>query len=142
MKVPVSWLKDFVEIDLPLEDLAHRLTMAGLEVEDILYVGLPMGTANPELHGSAGIRDTKVAGISWDPDKIVVAEILEVLPHPNADRLVLADEPWVVEDLKELAAAEEIALTFRPMRWRSTFCRCLVWESDKIDKLLKLLPPR
>jgi hypothetical protein len=44
--------------------------------------------------------------------------------------------------LKELAAAEDIALTFRPMRWRNTFCRCLIWESDKIDKLLKLLPAR
>ena len=34
MKVPLSWLKDFVDISLPLEDLAHRLTMAGLEVEE------------------------------------------------------------------------------------------------------------
>ena len=37
MLVPISWLKDFVEIDMPLEDLAHLLTMAGLEVEEIHY---------------------------------------------------------------------------------------------------------
>ena len=35
MKVPISWLKDFVDIDMPLADLAHQLTMAGLEVEEI-----------------------------------------------------------------------------------------------------------
>ncbi len=42
MKVPISWLKDFVDIDLPIHELAYKLTMAGLEVEEIHYVGLPM----------------------------------------------------------------------------------------------------
>jgi len=43
MKVPVSWLKDFVEIsDLSVEEIARRLTLAGLEVEEIHYVGWPM----------------------------------------------------------------------------------------------------
>jgi hypothetical protein len=42
--------------------------------------------------------------------------------------------------LKELAREADITLTFRPMRWRNTFCRCLVWEQDKITKLVKLLP--
>ena len=37
MKVPISWLKDFVDIDLSIEDLAHRLTLAGLEVEEIRF---------------------------------------------------------------------------------------------------------
>ena len=32
MKVPISWLKDFVDITLPIEELAERLTLAGLEV--------------------------------------------------------------------------------------------------------------
>ncbi len=85
MKVPVSWLKDYVDITLPLDELAHRLTMAGLEVEEIQYVGLPM----PAEAGSGRLREVKITGISWDRDKIVVAEILEVMPHPNADRLVL-----------------------------------------------------
>jgi len=32
MKIPLSWLHDFVDTDLPLEELAKLLTMAGLEV--------------------------------------------------------------------------------------------------------------
>ncbi len=80
MKVPLSWLKEFVDIDLPLPELAYRLTMAGLEVEEIRLVGLPM----PE-----GSHEFKIEGLSWDPEKIVVAQIEEVMPHPNADRLVL-----------------------------------------------------
>ncbi len=82
MKVPVSWLRDFVEIDLPIHELAQRLTMAGLEVEQIRYVGLPLPAA-----GEA--TEVSVAGLEWDAEKIVVASISEVLPHPNADRLTL-----------------------------------------------------
>jgi phenylalanyl-tRNA synthetase beta chain len=82
MKVPISWLKDFVDIDLPLPDLAYKMTMAGLEVEEIRYVGLPMPAEGTKA-------DTKISGFSWDREKIVVAAIHEVMPHPNADRLVL-----------------------------------------------------
>jgi phenylalanyl-tRNA synthetase beta chain len=42
MKVPISWLKDFVDITIPLPELASRLTMAGLEVEAIVYIGLQL----------------------------------------------------------------------------------------------------
>lgn len=83
MKVPVSWLKEYVDIDISVEELAKRLTLAGLEVEAVHYVGLPM----PESQR----QDYKRSGIRWDPEKIVVGEILEVRPHPNADRLVLCD---------------------------------------------------
>ena len=33
MRVPISWLKEYVDIDLPVEELAEKLTIAGLEVE-------------------------------------------------------------------------------------------------------------
>ena len=43
MKLPISWLKDYIDLDgLSVEDVARKLTLAGLEVEDIKYVGLPM----------------------------------------------------------------------------------------------------
>ena len=42
MKIPLSWLKDYVDIKLDLEQLAKTLTMAGLEVDGIQLIGLPM----------------------------------------------------------------------------------------------------
>lgn len=80
MRVPVSWLKDFVDIALPIEQLAEKLTFAGLEVEDIEYIGVA-----PSADG----RGTKVEGLAWDRDRIFVARLVEALPHPNADRLTI-----------------------------------------------------
>ena len=86
MKIPLSWLKDYVDIDLSLIELAGVLTMAGLEVEEIRLVGLPDPYA---VAGASTLHEVSIHGLSWDPEKIVVAQIDEVLPHPNADRLVL-----------------------------------------------------
>lgn len=83
MLVPLSWLKEFVDIDIPVELLAERLTLAGLEVGHIEYIGLPQ---------------TRVPGVTWpvsdhlvwDRERLLLGAIHEVKPHPNADRLVLA----------------------------------------------------
>ena len=87
MKVPVSWLRDFVDIDISIPELARRITMAGLEVEEIHYVGLAL-PGEESMRGS-GSYEMNITGIGWDPATIVVASISEVMPHPNADRLVL-----------------------------------------------------
>jgi phenylalanyl-tRNA synthetase beta chain len=81
MKVPLSWLKDFVDIDISIGELASLITMAGMEVEAIQVVGLPMP--------KPGSVDAAISGLEWDREKIVVGAISEVMPHPNADRLVL-----------------------------------------------------
>jgi len=83
MKLPISWLKEFVDITLPIEEIARLLTVSGLEVEDIHYVGWEI----PQENKYGFKRD----GIAWDKEKIVVAEIRAVNSHPNADRLTLCD---------------------------------------------------
>ncbi len=99
MKVPISWVKDFVEINLSLEELAHALTMAGLEVEEIRCVGLPLPNNKNDGRTEGQSRaETKILGLAWEPDKIVTAAVLEVMPHPNADRLVLCR---LVDDERE-----------------------------------------
>lgn len=82
MKVVLSWIKDFVDINLSPVEIARTLTMLGMEVEEIELVGMAAGEQN-------GPQEFKVTGLSWDPQKIVVAQVDEVMPHPNADRLVL-----------------------------------------------------
>ena len=87
MKLPISWLKDFIDLDgLSVEDIARKLTLAGLEVDEILYAGLPM-----PVYGAGEKHEFKTNGIAWDREKLVVAEIREVKAHPNADKLTLLD---------------------------------------------------
>src|SRR5947207_13929476 len=64
MKVPLSWLRDYVDIDLTPEQLADRLTLRGMEVQSIDRWG-------------------------GDWQDVVVGELLSVSPHPRADRLAL-----------------------------------------------------
>ena len=84
MLVPLSWLKDFVDINLPAEEVDRLLTNAGLEVKYLTRIGV------------------EGADLVWDRDKIILGQILQVEQHPDADRLVLAtvdyggDEPKVV----------------------------------------------
>jgi len=76
MRVPLSWLREFVDIEMTVEQLADLLTVAGLEVAKIDYFGIEGGKDRNRL--------------VWDRNLIVMARILEVNPHPDADRLVLA----------------------------------------------------
>lgn len=62
MQFPESWLRTFCNPNLSTQQLADTLTMAGLEVEDLKPVAPPFS-------------------------KVVVGEIVEVVQHPNADRL-------------------------------------------------------
>jgi phenylalanyl-tRNA synthetase beta chain len=64
MKLPLSWLREFVTVEAETEELGRRLTMAGLEVESVDRV-------------APGFSD------------VFVARVLGVEPHPNADRLSL-----------------------------------------------------
>ena len=68
MLVPLSWLKEYVDIPLSTPELAERLTLAGLEEASLTHTGS-----------------------WWEVDKIVVGQVVAVAPHPQADRLVLVD---------------------------------------------------
>lgn len=83
MRIPLSWLREYVDITVPAELLAEKLTAAGLEVSAIDYLGLP------QTHVE-GVRFPKSGHLVWDDDKLLFGAIVEVKPHPNADRLVLA----------------------------------------------------
>lgn len=81
MKVPLNWLRDYVDLSLPVPQLVDRLTLAGLEVASVRILGLPV----PD-----GLRvKAEDAGPVWDRDKIVIGEIVKVERHPDADRLTL-----------------------------------------------------
>jgi phenylalanyl-tRNA synthetase beta chain len=79
MRVPLSWLQEFVTWDCDLDTLAERLTLAGLEVGNIDRIGE-----------------------TWDCDKIVVGRVVQVQPHPNADRLVLVTVDFGADEAMEV----------------------------------------
>ncbi|MEQ9619270.1 MAG: phenylalanine--tRNA ligase subunit beta [Deltaproteobacteria bacterium] len=66
MILTLSWLREYVDFDISPDDLAERLTMAGLEVESVEHRGKGL-------------------------ENVVVAEILDIKPHPDATKLSLCD---------------------------------------------------
>ncbi len=64
MRVSYNWLKEYVDLDISPQDLANKLTMAGLEVEEVIPL-------YPKFEG------------------IIVSRVLSVDKHPNADKLSL-----------------------------------------------------
>lgn len=87
IRVPLSWLNDFVDVrDLDPLELAERLTLAGLEVEHVRWVGLNPPDRYHLPIEAMGEED----GLPWARDKIFVGEILRTERHPDADRLLLA----------------------------------------------------
>ena len=77
MRISLNWLRTLVATPLEAEDLGHRLTMAGFEVEEI--------------------EDRRAWGAG-----VVVGRVLDRQPHPNADRLSVcqvdigAEEPSTI----------------------------------------------
>jgi phenylalanyl-tRNA synthetase beta chain len=79
LRVPISWLRDYVPIEMPLDELATRLSISTAEVEGIERRGVP------DEEGNLGL--------------FRVGKVVEAEKHPNADRLQLCrvdvgeDEP-------------------------------------------------
>jgi phenylalanyl-tRNA synthetase beta chain len=66
MRVPLGWLREYVDVDVEPKELAQRFDMSGTKVEAI--------------HEPSGAIEG-----------VLVAEVLEIVPHPNADSLALVD---------------------------------------------------
>ncbi|WP_097027610.1 phenylalanine--tRNA ligase subunit beta [Clostridium peptidivorans] len=64
MKVPVKWLKDYVNIDISPDELGDALTLSGSKVEEVI-------TSGDEIQN------------------VVTGKILEIKPHPDAEKLVV-----------------------------------------------------
>ncbi|MFC1926712.1 phenylalanine--tRNA ligase subunit beta, partial [Chloroflexota bacterium] len=65
MKVSLNWLKDYINISLPIKELAHKLTMAGAEVDGL-----------------------EATGGNWE--NIFIGQVEAINNHPDAERLRLA----------------------------------------------------
>ncbi|MGN6755086.1 MAG: phenylalanine--tRNA ligase subunit beta, partial [Thermomicrobiales bacterium] len=97
MNVPLSWLRDFVDIDLAPRELAARLTLAGVEVEALHEIGA-----------------------EWD--NVYVGYVEAVERHPNADRLSLAHvvagehRLTVVTGAPNIAQGQKVALALAGAR--------------------------
>ncbi|MDQ4131007.1 MAG: phenylalanine--tRNA ligase subunit beta [Actinomycetota bacterium] len=91
MKVPLSWLREFVDLDLPLDELLEVMGRNGLEVDDVQAPGA----------GASGV---------------VVARVLDVSDHPAADRLVVArvddgeQERTICAGVRNFAAGDLVPL--------------------------------
>ena len=80
MWVPMDWLEEWIDVPVPVSELAERFTMAGLEVDSIERIG-------PDLSA------------------ILIGEVVSCESHPNADRLSvcgvdLGDEELETGDLR------------------------------------------
>jgi len=67
VKAPLSWLRDYVDIELDVEELASRLALTGTEVERVTEVGVPGDEENLK--------------------RFVVGKVLRCEPHPDAAKL-------------------------------------------------------
>src|SRR3972149_8910532 len=89
MRVPLKWLSEYVDLTIGPKELAERLTMAGVEVAEVIT--------------AAG-----------EGDGITVGHVVDGSPHPNAHRLVLAtvdlggEQQTVVCGAPNVAAGQKV----------------------------------
>jgi phenylalanyl-tRNA synthetase beta chain len=67
MRAPLSWLREYVSVSASAREMARRLRISALQVDRVIDVGVP------DTDGNLG--------------RFLVGRVLEVAPHPNADRL-------------------------------------------------------
>ncbi len=84
MKISYNWLQEFIDLDLSPEELADKLTLIGLEVEEIEEFGSTL-------------------------EGVIVGEVLETKAHPNADRLKVCTVDLGEEKVQIVCGANNVA---------------------------------
>lgn len=102
MLVPLSWLAEYVDLPADPASLVDRLTLAGLEATSVQVFGKPT---------PPGLRVKQAdAGLVWDADKVVVAKVLKIEKHPNADKLKLVTMDYGGVEKTVVTGAPNIAV--------------------------------
>ena len=134
MRVPLRWLRDYVDVPDLVVELAERLTLAGLEVIGARSMGLPL---------PAGLRlKSDEVGPVWDRDKIVIGEVLNVERHPNADRLSLpAVNYGAAEPKTVVTGAPNIKVGDRGQKVIVALSGAVLFDGHASERTLRELKP-
>ncbi|MEO1286822.1 MAG: phenylalanine--tRNA ligase subunit beta, partial [Chloroflexota bacterium] len=139
MRVPISWLRDYVEIDITPEELAEKLTTAGFEVGKLDYIGVPQNQVE-------GIRVPPSDHLVWDTEKILLGAIKEVKEHPDADKLVLAMVDYGGDELEQCVTGAPNLFQYKgkgdlnPPLWTALALEgAVVWDGHSDEKKLMTL---
>jgi phenylalanyl-tRNA synthetase beta chain len=84
MKISYNWLKQYLDFDLSPEETEEKLTLLGLEVEELIQTGS-------------------------DFEGLIVGEVLEVKDHPNADKLTICKVNLGTEEVQIICGAKNVA---------------------------------
>src|SRR5438270_2849531 len=134
MKVPLSWLRDYVDLPGSVAPLVERLTLAGLEVGGVRVIGLP----KPE-----GVHvKQEDQGPVWARDKIIIGKVLSVERHPNADRLTLATVDYGSSQPKTVVTgAPNIRVGDRGQKVIVALSGSVLFDGHASEKTLRELKP-
>ncbi|MFO0879566.1 MAG: phenylalanine--tRNA ligase subunit beta [Gemmataceae bacterium] len=135
MKIPLKWLADYVAIDMPVAELAQRLTMAGLEVSSYRSFGLP-APDDLRLRGEE-------AGPVWDRDRVIIGQLTAVEKHPNADKLKLpVVDLGAGRSLQLVTGAPNIQVGERGQKVVVGLAGTVFWDGHVSPKKLTELKPK
>ena len=120
MKVPLNWLREYVDVTLPTAQLAERLTLAGLEVIGVRVFGAVARDAAltmPERHlGLVQAQEdpallARLATLADLVERDVDLSALEAAAHPTR-RQPPAAAPRMVPPGQRIALARDVAFSF------------------------------
>ncbi|MGL4423744.1 MAG: phenylalanine--tRNA ligase subunit beta [Gemmataceae bacterium] len=127
MRVPLSWLREYVALPADPGHLVERLTLAGLEAAGTELFGLP-------APGTLRVKPAD-AGLIWEREKIVVAQVISIEKHPEADKLKMVTVDYGAATPKTvITGAPNIAPGQSGMKVILGLCGSRYYSTDKEGK--------